>query len=48
MLVAVITVHMPKGFFIQSGGFEYNFVLMCICVALMLTGSGKFGMTPKL
>ncbi|MDD4182469.1 MAG: DoxX family protein [Candidatus Omnitrophica bacterium] len=48
MLVAVITVHISKGFFIQSGGFEYNFVLMCICASLMLTGSGKFGMTPKL
>lgn len=48
MLVAAITVHTSKGFFLQAGGFEYNFVLMCICVSLMLTGSGKFGMTPKL
>jgi len=48
MLVAVIKVHLSKGFFLQAGGFEYNFVLMCICISLMLTGSGKFGITPKL
>ena len=48
MLVAAIKVHVSKGFFMQTGGFEYNFVLACICIALMLTGSGKFGITPKL
>jgi len=48
MLVAAIKVHISKGFFMQTGGFEYNFVLACICVALMLAGSGKFAMTPKL
>lgn len=48
MLVAVIKVHLSKGFLLQSGGFEYNFVLMCVCVSLMLVGSGKFGITPKL
>ncbi|MFA5008467.1 MAG: DoxX family protein [Candidatus Omnitrophota bacterium] len=48
MLVAVLKVHISKGFFMQTGGFEYNFVLICICIALMLTGSGKFSMTPKL
>jgi putative oxidoreductase len=48
MLVAAIKVHIAKGFFLQTGGFEYNFVLICICIALMLSGSGKFGITPKL
>ncbi len=48
MIVAVIKVHLAKGFFMQSGGFEYNFVLICICIVLMLSGSGKFGITPKL
>lgn len=47
MLVAVLKVHWTKGFFIQSGGYEYNFVLICICLALMITGSGKFGLTKK-
>lgn len=47
MLVAMLKVHISKGFFMQTGGFEYNFVLICICIALMLSGSGKFAMTPK-
>ena len=47
MLVALFTVHWSKGFFIQSGGFEYNFVLICICLALMLTGPGKFSLLKK-
>jgi putative oxidoreductase len=48
MVVAVIKVHLSKGFFIQSGGFEYNFVIIGVCLALMLMGSGKFAITPKL
>lgn len=48
MLVAAIKVHLSNGFFLQSGGFEYNFVLICICIVLILVGSGKFSMTPKL
>ncbi|MCK9614831.1 MAG: DoxX family protein [Candidatus Omnitrophica bacterium] len=48
MLVAVLKVHASKGFFIQAGGFEYNFVIICICIILIMTGSGKFGITPKL
>lgn len=44
MMVALIKVHLAKGFFIQSGGFEYNFVLICICLALILAGPGKFSL----
>lgn len=48
MLVAVLKAHWSKGFFIQSGGFEYNFVIMCICLALMIAGPGKFSFFKKL
>lgn len=44
MLVAVIKVHLAKGFFMQTGGFEYNFVLICICLALILSGPGKYSL----
>jgi len=47
MAVAVLKVHLSKGFFIQVGGFEYNFVIICVCIALMILGSGKFGITKK-
>ena len=45
MVVAVLKVHLAKGFFIQAGGFEYNFVIVCVCIALIILGSGKFGVT---
>lgn len=47
MLVAAFKVHIAKGFFLQSGGFEYNFVLACICIALILSGPGKFAVLKK-
>jgi len=47
MVVAAFKVHLAKGFFIQAGGFEYNFVLICVCIALMLLGPGKFRVFNK-
>jgi len=47
MVVAVLKVHWAKGFFIQAGGFEYNFVIICVCIALIFLGTGKFGLTNK-
>ncbi len=47
MLVAIITVHAPKGFFLAQGGFEYNFLILLNCVAIMLTGGGKFSIFDK-
>ncbi|MEI8350164.1 MAG: DoxX family protein [Candidatus Omnitrophota bacterium] len=42
IMVAAATVHLSKGFFIQQGGFEYTFVIACICLALMMLGAGKY------
>jgi len=47
IVVAAFKVHLAKGFFIQNGGFEYNFVIACICLALMITGAGKFSVLKK-
>ncbi len=47
MSVAMVKVHLSKGFFLQNGGFEYNFVIICICLALMLLGPGKFSLIQK-
>lgn len=47
MLVAVFKVHWTKGFFLQVGGYEYNFVLISICLALILAGPGKFAISQK-
>ena len=40
MLVAIIKVHAPKGFFVQNGGYEYNLVLAVTAVALAIVGPG--------
>lgn len=46
--VAAVKVHVAKGFFLQSGGIEYTFVIACVCAAIMLLGPGKFGIMKKL
>jgi len=47
MLVAVIKVHLAKGFFITNGGYEYNFVIICALIALLISGSGKLSIFNK-
>ena len=42
ILTAAVKVHLNKGFFLSSGGFEYNFVIATACLALILLGSGKY------
>jgi putative oxidoreductase len=47
ILTAAIKVHLAKGFFLSNGGFEYNFIIAAICLALILLGPGKFIMFKK-
>lgn len=42
MLVAVVKIHGPKGFFIQNGGFEYNWVILGGLFSLLALGGGTF------
>lgn len=42
MAGAIVTVTGPQGFSLGKQGFEYNFVLIMICVSLILTGAGTF------
>ncbi len=48
MVVAGWTVHRPNGFFIVSDGWEYNFVLAVIAVAIATTGPGEYSLDWKL
>lgn len=43
-LVALFTVHISKGFFISTGGYEFIIVLLAASLALMLMGSGKWAL----
>lgn len=45
--VAAYKVHLSKGFFLQGGGFEYNFVIACVCIALIIAGAGKYSLWNK-
>ncbi len=41
MAGAIYTVHLPHGFDITKHGYEYNVVIIVVCLALILTGGGK-------
>ena len=44
MVVAGWTVHRSSGFFIVSGGWEYNFVLAIVAVGVATTGPGEYSL----
>lgn len=48
MLVAIATVHLPKGFWVTKGGFEFNVTLIAVAVALALTGPGAYSLDNAL
>ncbi|MBO0798988.1 MAG: DoxX family protein [Blastocatellia bacterium] len=45
MLVAVLVVHLPHGFFLPQG-FEYPLAMLGICVTLLLSGAGELAIDP--
>jgi len=48
MVVAAWTVHRKSGFFIVGGGWEYNFILASMAIAVAAAGAGKFSIDYKL
>lgn len=40
MITAIAAVHLKRGLWIARGGFEYNLVLIAVCVALISAGPG--------
>jgi putative oxidoreductase len=40
MAGAIYTVHLPHGFDITQHGYEYNVVIIAVCLALILMGGG--------
>lgn len=48
MLVAILTVHLPNGLFMDNGGYEFGLALLGISVALAFNGGGKFSLDRKL
>ncbi len=48
MLVAIATVHLPKGFWNGAGGYEFNLTLLSVAVAVTATGPGRFSLDHAL
>ncbi len=48
MLGAIFLVHVPHGFDIGKGGFEYALTQLLVAFALLLTGAGEYSLTPLL
>ncbi len=43
-VVALLTVHVTKGFFLASGGYEYILLILAATISLMITGPGKWSL----
>jgi putative oxidoreductase len=44
MLVAIVTVHLPRGFWVTKGGYEFNLALLAAVAELALTGPGIYSL----
>lgn len=46
-VVALLTVHASRGFFIDSGGYEFILLVLASCVAILVFGAGKWSFDHK-
>jgi len=49
MIVAIILIHLPNGFAVTNGGYEFPLLLLLAAIALLLSGAGnKLSLEKKL
>jgi putative oxidoreductase len=48
MMVAIVSVHWSKGFWLSNGGYEYNLVLIAGAVAIAAIGPGRYSIDHAL
>jgi putative oxidoreductase len=48
MLGAIFMVHLPHGFDVGKGGFEYALTQLLIAAAFLFTGPGAYSLNPSL
>ena len=48
MVVAIVTVTGKRGYFAGGGGWEYNALILIVCVFLILTGPGVYALDGPL
>jgi putative oxidoreductase len=44
MTVAIVKVHLPKGFFVQEGGYEFALALLAMALSVVIAGPGRFSL----
>ncbi|MGI8780218.1 MAG: DoxX family protein [Solirubrobacteraceae bacterium] len=44
MVMAILQVNGPNGFFVQDAGFEYNLMLIVVAIALVVAGPGRYSL----
>jgi putative oxidoreductase len=44
MIVAIVKVHAPNGYWITQNGFEYNFILIAVVIGIALIGAGDYSL----
>ena len=47
MIVAITKIHAANGFLAAQGGFEYQLLILTVCILFILTGGGKFSLLNK-
>ena len=47
-LVALFLVHLPNGFYMATGGYEYILLLLAASTSIMLTGAGTWSLDRML
>lgn len=48
MIRAIYLVHLPHGFDVGKGGFEYSLTQLLIAAALLIAGAGIYSLAPLL
>lgn len=48
MLIAIFSVHIGKGFFVDKGGYEYALALFAASLSLLFSGGGRFSVDRAL
>jgi putative oxidoreductase len=48
LLIALVTVHLAKGFGVGGGGYEYVLLLGIVCFAIALRGGGPYSVDAKI
>ncbi|WP_017811428.1 DoxX family protein [Paenibacillus shenyangensis] len=48
MIMAIVKVHAPNGFWNTAGGYEFNLILIVVLIGIALTGAGNYSLDALL